>query len=586
VQAQVAVTPRARVVGLGLLGMIVATYVWWPMLWAWTSTQFGDGQYFHKLVEAGRVSVAHHHELPLWDPYECGGRPLWDNPQSLVAAPLVWLALLFGTTFTMKLWYVAHTAAGFVAMWLFCREDLRVSRLASFAASVAWAAAGFHMHHLSGGHAAFVGFEYMPAALWLWRLAEKSERAAIALGLLVALVAFEGGALPLLYVAVLLGGETLTRLGSVKRILAIVKNGSIVLCVGVGVGAVRLFPVIDQLRSHKRPLPVDTDVMGLEALFDAFTNRRLGHMQHVPNLVYVWGEYGAYIGLFLLLLGVLGLFVAGRERAWMAALLALSIALMVGDHGPHSPWSILNRHVYPLKEMRVPSRFCAEASLFLLAYAAIAVDRLEALVLRIPKLPSPVAAAAQLVPAMIAIAAAGDVAGRGMQLVAEYAAVDAPQGKDVVPSQRLYLGGPGLAPHIDQPQQNRGRIQCYDPWAFYEGAPLWEGDVPQARSADEKSRVVRARRTQNTFTFDVEADAPARVLLNTSFDYNWRASVGAPVEHQKLLAVDVPAGNNHVVMRYRPRFLTFGAVVSIVSALAVYYALRRRRNDPPPRIPA
>jgi hypothetical protein len=438
------------------------------------------------------------------------------------------------------------------------------------------------MHHLSGGHAAFVGFEYMPAALWLWRLAEKSERAAIALGLLVALIAFEGGALPLLYIAVLLGGETLTRLGSVKRVLAIVRNGSIVLCVGVGVGAVRLFPVIDQLRSHKRPLPVDTDAMGLEALFDAFTNRRLGHMQHVPNLVYVWGEYGAYIGLFLLLLAVLGLFVAGRERAWMAALLALSIALMVGDHGPHSPWSILNRHVYPLKEMRVPSRFCAEASLFLLAYAAIAVDRLEALVLRIPKLPSPVAAAAQLVPAMIAIAAAGDVAGRGMQLVAEYAAVDTPQRKDVVPSQRLYLGGPGLAPHIDQPQQNRGRIQCYDPWAFYEGAPLWEGDVPQARSADEKSRVVRARRTQNTFTFDVEADAPARVLLNTSFDYNWRASVGAPVEHQKLLAVDVPAGNNHVVVRYRPRFLTFGAVVSIVSALAVYYALRRRRNDPTP----
>jgi hypothetical protein len=293
----------------------------------------------------------------------------------------------------------------------------------------------------------------------------------------------------------------------------------------------------------------------------------------------VWGEYGAYVGVLLLGLGVVGVFVAGRERLWMAALLALSLALMIGDHGKLSPWSILNLHVYPLKEMRVPSRFVAEASLFLIAYAAIATDRLQSLVARIPRLAPSVVAAAQLVLPLMAVAAAGDVAGRGMQLVQEYAAVAAPQRADIAPSERLYLGGPGIAPHIDQPQQNRGRVQCYDPWAFYEGAPLWEGDVPQVKSADGKSRVVRARRTQNTFTFDVEADEPARVLLNTSFDYNWRASVGAAVEHQKLLAVDLPAGTHHVRVRYRPRFLTFGAVVSIVSALLVLRALGRRKGS-------
>src|SRR5262249_30181665 len=148
-EAEPGMAPLARAVGLALLSLGVAVYLWWPMIAAWHATQFGDGQYFHKLVEAFRVSIVHHHELPMWDPYECGGRPLWDNPQGLAGAPLIWLAVFIGTTATMKLWYVAHTAIGFVSMWLLCREELKVSRPAAFAAAVAWACCGFNMHHLS-----------------------------------------------------------------------------------------------------------------------------------------------------------------------------------------------------------------------------------------------------------------------------------------------------------------------------------------------------------------------------------------------------------------------------------------------------
>ena len=160
-------TRLERALGLGVLALGVAAYLWWPMLAQPTGTQNGDGIYFHKLLEAFRVSIAHHHELPLWDPYECGGRPLWDNPQSPIGSPLTWLSLVIGTTWMMKLWYVAHTAAGFVSMWLFAREELELTRVAAFASSAAWACAGFHTHHLSGGHMAFVSFELMPLAVLL-----------------------------------------------------------------------------------------------------------------------------------------------------------------------------------------------------------------------------------------------------------------------------------------------------------------------------------------------------------------------------------------------------------------------------------
>lgn len=573
--------PRVRAAGLALLALFVGVYAWWPVLANYDNTQWGDGQYFHKLVEGFRVSVVRYHELPLWDPFECGGRPLWDNPQGLAAAPLIWLAPFIGTTKTMKVWYIAHTAAGFVSMWLLCRKDLRVSRAAAFAASVAWAAGGFNMHHFSGGHAAFAGFEFMPLALLLWREAEVRTASAIWLGLLVALMGLEGGALPLLYVAVLLGGETLTRMWPKKRVIAIVRAGLVTVVVTLGTGAVRLWPVLDQLRSHKRPLGVDVDHMTMATILDAFVDRHIGHMAHVPDHVYVWGEYGAYIGWPLLVLGVIGVVLGGLEHAWLAALLALGIALMVGHQGALSPWAILNKYVYPLKEMRVPSRFAAQASMVLVAYAAIAADRLGAAIARgsqrgkaawIPLEALP--AIAVTIP-LVAVLGAGDVLGRGMQLVHEYGAVSAPQQKKLRPSPRIWYGGADTAPFIDQPQQNRGRLQCYDPWAFYEGAPLWEGDVPQVKSVDPNVRIERSARTQNTFSFDVDTPAPARVLINSTFDYNWRTNVGTLSEANKELVLDVPPGAHHVHVVYRPRFLAIGALVSAVSLLLTVRALRR-----------
>lgn len=570
-----------RWLGLALLALVVSAFAWWPALAAFKNTQFGDGQYFHKFVETVRISIVRYHELPLWDPYECGGRPLWDNPQSLAAAPLALLTVVLGTTFTMKLWYIAHGAMGFVSMWIFARSELRVGRSPAFAASCAWAFSGFMAHHLSGGHSAFAAFEYMPLALYFWRSAERDLRFAIGLGLIVALTIFEGGALPLLYLAVLLAAETLTRLWPVRRIVAIVKAGAVTLAVAMTVGAVRFFPVMDQLRSHKRPLPVEHDSMDWAVLFDGLVNRALPHQSHIPNHGYVWSEYGCYIGLLLLVLALIGLAMARLERLWLVALGGLALILMFGDKGHYSPWAILNRHVYPFKELRVPSRFCAQLVLVLVSFAALAMDRLPAALQKVralaryPELPRALGAAAM----MLGLAGAGDVLGRCLDLTHQMAASDGPAHPEVTPSSHIYFGGPGLAGYIDQPAQNRGRVQCYDPWAPYEGAAVWEGDVPQARSAAPTAQVTGIARTQNTFSFDVDAEVPSKILLNSAFDLNWRSSVGKPVEENKALTIEVPAGHNHVVVRYWPRLLTLGFFVSLLgSVLTVLYYRRLSRQ--------
>ncbi|MEO6418474.1 MAG: hypothetical protein ABIP39_03665, partial [Polyangiaceae bacterium] len=374
-----------RALGLGALALFLSVGAWSPMLEAFPATQNGDGQYFHRLVESARVSVVRFHEWPLWNPFECGGVPLWDNPQSLIAAPLLWLAMPLGVTRAMEVWYIVHSALGFVCMWLFARHDLKLTRLATFAAATIWAFSGFHQHHYSGGHAAFVSFLYVPLALLLWRRAENDTRCAIGLGLLFAWMIYEGAVYPLPHVGVLLAAEALTRIWPRARLFKIAKAAAVVGVVALTIGAMRFLPVMDQLRTHTRSIGPETDYITWDTFKIMFLDRN--HGRGVPNQGYVWTEYATFVGPLCLILAFIGVVTSGFEYLWMLALLLFMGTLMFGHFAPNAPWSILKGHVFPFKEMRVPSRFRVEVSMFLAAFAGVGVDRASYLAKRWIKRP-------------------------------------------------------------------------------------------------------------------------------------------------------------------------------------------------------
>lgn len=569
-----AVTPRwLRVVALCVLALIVSVFAWWPMLAAAPQTQGGDGGFFHKSLEAARVSVVRHHELPQWNPYDCGGAPLWSNPQLMIGAPLVWPLYALGTLKTMHLWYVVHSAIGFVAMWLFARHELRVRRSAAFFAAATWAFCGFHQQHYGGGHFAFVPFLYFPGALLLWRRAERDLRAAVLLGLLVAWMILEGGIYPLPHLAVVLGIETLLRLRSRERALRIALAGAVVVAVGLTVGAVRFLPVLDELRAHKRALGDETDAIQWSTLRDMFVAR--DHERFVPGQQYVWPEYGAYVGPIVLGLALVGVVLCGVEEAWLLLLLVACFALMLGHAGRFAPWTFLKAHVFPFTQMRVPSRFRAEVSLFLVAFAALAVDRIADRARPWLRSFGRVDAARSTV-AALALLGAGDVVSVGITCLRS-AFGGPPEATQITPSGNLHFEGGGTA-LIDLPRANRGRLQCWEEWAFGEGAPLWTGDVPQARARDERAVVTNVRRTQHRFTFDVHAREAATILLNSAWDRGFRTNVGTLREEAKQLVLDVPAGVHRVQVVYETPKLRVGAAVSGVGLAAVIVAHVRSRR--------
>src|SRR5262245_32859174 len=127
-QNEAKVSPGVRAVGLGALSILLSTFVWSPAIKAYPLTQRGDGQSCHLVLKISKATVLRYHELPLSNAYECGGVPLWDNPEMPVASPLVYLTIGLPATETMWVWYILHSAFGFVAMWLFSRRELGLSR--------------------------------------------------------------------------------------------------------------------------------------------------------------------------------------------------------------------------------------------------------------------------------------------------------------------------------------------------------------------------------------------------------------------------------------------------------------------------
>jgi hypothetical protein len=580
-----------------------------------------DQRYFAALWEATRVTIGHFHQLPSWNPYHCGGIVLFQDPQAPFPGPLFLLTFFWlPTAVGIKLWVLAHLLCGALGARALV-ADRGGNAAEQVLGATVMAACGFMSEHIGGGHLSFTPLLFLPLILWALRRALRDVRYAILVAALLALADIEGGTYPVPLMVAAVAFESLARLGSAVDRRALARALPVVGVLFVLFAGVRMVPVLSYLREHPRLMPLD-DGISLREAFEFWTTRV--HGRGVAGHPYVWPEYDDYVGVVPVALMLAGAAIAifarrpdtrRRERRIDLVLFVGLVWCALGNISGPSLFGFL--HKIPIyASLRVPSRFLGPATVGL---GLLAVGALSA--------------------ARGAVERRGPRAGaRWTLLVAElvlvaYVAVDmcltnqsvVQQGIDpVLPAVQpatagadfFQNSGASYGRYPTFPVAGFGTRSCYAPLEWKPAPGIADGRVAQAWVEPSTAGTVKQSSwSPNEITLDARLDAAATVIVNQNYETGWRlehgaeqGTVGAFVAPQKrfwdvrsrprelpakgaigLLAVRLPPGVHHLVLRHRPTGFYLGLLLSILGvALAILLAragprVGQCRRAAPPR---
>jgi hypothetical protein len=537
----------------------------WPLLvHAASLNDFRDAQYFTLFEESARISVAQFHQAPLWNPHYCGGIPALAIPSARFVSPTFLLTLAFGTLRADALIAFVMTVIGLEGAFRYARSRGATSAGAVFAAPV-FALCGLFASAMNDGWVNFYGFELVPWAAYGARVALRgSVRGAVLAAVVLAWIVGHGGTYAAPLAMLLCVAEGLEALVSharrPKRLAAIAAAGALVALLAVGLAAVRLWPIREMLSSSPRMLggTPGNDVAALVARLFA---EKPGTYARAEMLVGALVVPVALVGAALLWRRrrAVALVVTGALWLWLAAGYAASPSLFATLRG-----------IPPFTMLRYPERFLALFALALASLAAAGVGRLELLGRRRPLVRFAWLAALLLLAANAGLLVAntqGWALGRALTVPPVHA-----ETRDF----KQARGNRWLA--AQYPALDRGTLSCFDDYEIPQSR-LLRGDLAHEEYLAEPDAGEVARRAWSPNRIDLHAalKRPARLYVNQNWHPGWRASVGDVREEQGLLAVDLPAGESDVTLRFLPRSGVGGACVSLAALVAAVFAWRRPR---------
>lgn len=532
--------------------ILLATY-YGALARAHLANVYQDAQHFTLFEDAARISIARFHELPLWNPYYCGGITALGTPSARFVSPTFVFTLIFGVWRGAMVASVFMTYVGLEGTYRYARL-CGAGSLAAMTSAPVFALSGIYAHAILVGWTNFFGFELLPWALVGARLACSGSTTGIALGAgaLAGMVGFGGtytAPLSVLAVAYEVAASIVrrpSRAGPAVR--ALLAMGLL----ATSVGMVRLWPLWETLRDSPRILGGSPGVpipWVFRLLFGSGASR--------------WARGELLIGLPILPLLVFGV---TRRRAFplvAAALLWTWFAL--GYSVTPSIFAIL-RGVPPYTMLRAPERFLVLVALPAATIVALGIRRLEAM-----SRSRPFALGAVL---LFHTALHADTALLGYAVHDREAARTVEASPDVVDRDfRQTRGNRWLASYF--PAMSRGSLSCFDDHDIAQSTEL-RGDLPAEeylREPDAGS-VTRTAWSPTRIDLHVALAKAARVYVNQNWHPGWRASAGAVVSANGLLAVDLPAGSRDLALVFRPRSALGGMATSFLGLVALVWVVR------------
>lgn len=547
---------------------VLAAVLVWPILPdAARLNEFRDVHHLFLYERSAIDTIRRFGQLPLWNPYYCGGFDAVAAPQTRFLSPTLLLGLLFGAERAEILTVFFFTIAGMEGMyrWLRLRVDVP---LAAMIVAPVFALSGQLAVAYYRGWIQFFGFQLVPWVLYGITLAARRRPAGMAIASIAfgTMLGFAGFfAAPMLAVAATLeAGRALleqprsARWRSLAMLIATASFMATVACV-------RLWPVAETLLSAPRimagtpghaPRALLSSLVGMLAVKDGNTD--------------FTGSF--YVGAAFLGVVALG---AHDRRGVLGLVLALIMVWLASGYARSPSLFGWLREVPMFGALRYPERFLWLAVLFASGPAALALAR-------VPFVGEGrrwhngvwiVLGAAMAWTIAAQIAAFHRVAtARTLGTVTEARTTDFHQAR----------GNRWLAVHFQA--MGIGSLGCYETHRLAQ-SPLLRGDLAAdeylAPDAADAGTVKRSAWSPNAIALHVDVTRPARVLVNQNWAPGWHASVGKVVSHDGLIAVDVPAGAHDVALTFLPWSTLGGAATTLSALLSLAFIgwRARRRGD-------
>lgn len=545
--------------------------------------------------EVARLTLARFHEVPVWNPYFCGGIAGIANAPDASLAPDFLLRIVFGTMQGRRLTVLFFVLLGMEGVYRWARRN-RASAAGAAAGAVAFACSGYYVELLRVGWVFMFNYQLVPWVCLAFEEGLRKRRWIVLGGGLLAWLVLGGGTyvvpytgLALAALAVLHTVSALSRrsgdrpadFAPWRPALTLIGMG----VVAAGLSAIRLLPMLALMRGHPRPV----DQKDLDTPLAVFA------MLGLPRDHASWnGSAGAfYVGAIVCALALFALLLADRRGAKFMIVGVMFIAFACGEVHQFAPYVFL--HKLPVfSQLRFPNRMTVMAALFVAMAASRGLTRIEdgiAAALRAIALRAGagVGEGGELAPLPRALV--GGAAFAVAFVLARAAAADVTT-ENMVHERAIYT----LAPvaQIDQPfRQSRGNRWDAHVWPFanlgslhcFEEqqlpvSPLLRGDLPAEEYAAPGSvaDVERLSWSPHQIRLRVRSAEGALVRVNQNHNGSWKSDVGEVVSDGGLLAVRLPPGEHVVTLRFRDPFVRVGFVVSAVTVLLILrFGARRLR---------
>ena len=585
-----------RLVGVRwALWLVVAAWFVWPHV----KDPYGvglahDAAYFAHHMDTAWRSWTQYGELPVWNPWFCGGIPQIGNLQDSALSPSMLLLALFGPGPGHTLVTVLYFALGLEGAWLYARK-WGATRVAAYVAAAVFALSGRFSMLFVDGQPAFIGFQLAPWVLLGFELGMTRPWAAVGGGLAMALVFLEGGAVATPMLAVLL--VWLVMLHVMGRMLwwptvgwqwrtawHPLRSLAIMGAVAMLVSAPRLIPVAESIVRYPREWQSAV----------AYSGQELAHMlfDPMPDGGYD-GAGTSYVGTLVLAVAVWGLLRRPAKGMPLGLFFAVTFLLAMGHQGNWAPWTLTTK-LPVLHNLRCPFRLTFFSALFLGTLGAVGLGALERdvrdaigwLIQRMTPLREiPRKAIARTCAAVLAVVAMAYVAQQPARfnrarIVAERLK---PMPRPAAQDFKQAIGNRWEA-HI-WPGLGRGSIACFEEQPF-PTTPALRGDLAQEEYLADPTTgtVTRTHWSPHRITLNVQLTKPGKLKVNQNWHRGWHSDVGEVLSDQGLLAVALPVGHYTVHLRHKDPVVWFGVWLSLTSlaALLVFGVLAWLRRVPAP----